>query len=655
MAISEHLLAAEENRYFELEGGATLRRALELMLESREIESWYFAVGRRADGTFFAVRFEVLAERAQRDRDLLSRPLAELDELPVAMVVEREELTTGQARREARRSPGRVVVVLEGGRFVGLVSSGFSRGAGTSDEEVRQTLDAERVSEVPEREFRYTDIGCPERVSLATERFQVVVRLTLTRADSSRAQRGFEFKPERPVVVALDAPGFEVPGAVRQEIWLTTGEDSPPVVFDLVPLRLGKFSLSVSFYQDDNYLGEAPFYVEVVANVVSEKIQSVRGAALDIGADADPPARLLQIGWDRSRREMRLKLGGRATNGWRDFQPIVFDEYILRQSRELYKDLDEARHGGEEAEERLRVIGQNLWRLLPGEFRDLYLQEHKAWEGESLLIVSDEPYLPWELLWPYGNGIEEAEEEPWCLSLKVSRWLRCNELREGNQGPHGELPFAALAYVAADQNDLPAVQREWEILAEVVREHRLVAIRPEKTTLKALRKFLGDGTWDWFHLAAHGAKVHSEIISRSLSAHPEIGKKFTPDDIVGSAIEKHLGERRPAFLFNACHAGRLGWDLEGLAGWAPRLLGCGASMFLAPLWQVPDEVALEFVESLYGNLLSGEGLPLAEAVRRARLEIRKKKPGDPTWLAYSLYGHPNAKVKLTPRASKAQA
>ena len=35
---------------------------------------------------------------------------------------------------------------------------------------------------------------------------------------------------------------------------------------------------------------------------------------------------------------------------------------------------------------------------------------------------------------------------------------------------------------------------------------------------------------------------------------------------------------------------------------------------------------------------------LSEAVRRARVSC--KQSGDPSWLAYQLYGHPNSQVKL---------
>ena len=61
---------------------------------------------------------------------------------------------------------------------------------------------------------------------------------------------------------------------------------------------------------------------------------------------------------------------------------------------------------------------------------------------------------------------------------------------------------------------------------------------------------------------------------------------------------------------------------------------------LAAQRQAGDGPAKTFALSLYDYLLSGD--TVAEAVRKARLTARQQ--GDPTWLAYSVYAHPNARV-----------
>jgi CHAT domain-containing protein len=152
---------------------------------------------------------------------------------------------------------------------------------------------------------------------------------------------------------------------------------------------------------------------------------------------------------------------------------------------------------------------------------------------------------------------------------------------------------------------------------------------------------LESGQYDWLHVAAHG-NFYLEYPDGHTPVWLEDGLPLTPDVFVGPRIESHIRRERPAFVLNACHAGRQGWALTGLGGWANRLISLGAGLFIGPQWTVTDGPAKEFARVFYEELLTGQ--PAAEALRRARLAARRE--GDPTWLAYSLYAHPNATVRL---------
>ena len=73
---------------------------------------------------------------------------------------------------------------------------------------------------------------------------------------------------------------------------------------------------------------------------------------------------------------------------------------------------------------------------------------------------------------------------------------------------------------------------------------------------------------------------------------------------------------------------------------ANRLISAGAGLFVAPLWKVNDYFALKFAQTFYEELFNGK--TVAEAVHSSRLAA--KVAGDSTWLAYSVYAHPNAKI-----------
>ena len=75
-------------------------------------------------------------------------------------------------------------------------------------------------------------------------------------------------------------------------------------------------------------------------------------------------------------------------------------------------------------------------------------------------------------------------------------------------------------------------------------------------------------------------------------------------------------------------------------GWANASISAGDGIFIGPLWEVRDDSALQFARFFYEALLENE--TVVRGARQARLAARAA--GDPTWLAYSIYAHPNARV-----------
>ena len=81
-------------------------------------------------------------------------------------------------------------------------------------------------------------------------------------------------------------------------------------------------------------------------------------------------------------------------------------------------------------------------------------------------------------------------------------------------------------------------------------------------------------------------------------------------------------------------------SLTGIGGWAAKFLRAGAGAFMGAYWSVYDQAAHDFAKAFYGQLLSGKTIGIAVQAARATV----KASGDPTWLAYTVFAHPLARV-----------
>lgn len=503
--------------------------------------------------------------------------------------------------------------------------------------------------------IRYTDISCPRRVPLETARFSVVVRLITQRPKYSARVEETVLSSGKPVFVHIDAPAFEILGDRQQETAVLANKGSPPVVFDLRPSKAGHTQITFDFFQEGSPVGTVTVPIECGGNEVFEERPRLSGLAVRLPALVAPPDMILHIAWQQTSSTLQFTLIREGGTWWRSFPPTPIIGNVQIYVARLYAELTtlttrhdpaSSRHRGQtkmvdadEIERHVRSIGHNLWRdLLPRELQEIYTQERETWRNRSLLILSDEPYLPWELLWPYQPG-EWSDDGPWCDTLRLTRWLRMDGRNNGNAGPPLGLRLQSLAILAPPDSDLPGAQRERCLLSQLAKQHGVADVSPAVASRQAVMSLLERGGYDNLHVAAHG-NFYAESSATDSVLWLEGGTALSADSIVGPEVEGYIYKQRPGFVFNACEVGRSGWGLTRLAGWAQRLLGAGAGMFVAPLWEVSDDGALAFMEVFYGRLLAGETLGLA--VQQARTAA--KRAGDPTWLAYTVYGHPNARV-----------
>ena len=276
-------------------------------------------------------------------------------------------------------------------------------------------------------------------------------------------------------------------------------------------------------------------------------------------------------------------------------------------------------------------------------FDELFSTEMKAayrrWRKEavSVQITSDEPWIPWELIKPYddSNLDQIIDDDFLCMQFHLTRWL------SGEQGAEGLIEISRLACIEASHvpgmAQLKYVKEEKKHILKLATAHHIEDISPIEATGDAVLDLLDNGDIDLLHFACHGnfdAEYPDDSVvilsdSYGLRAEDFHGRRQTM-----------LSRDRPLIFLNACRAGQQGLSLTQLGGWAASLVGrCKCGAFIGPLWSVTDSLAYEFAKSFYSSLERGH--TIGAATLEARRHTRTLAPDNPTWAAYSVYGHPN--------------
>ena len=294
-------------------------------------------------------------------------------------------------------------------------------------------------------------------------------------------------------------------------------------------------------------------------------------------------------------------------------------------------------------EANVRAIGWRLWaELVPAQIKSVYATHRTQWAGRAMLVVSDEPWIPWELVLPYDDPAGAwRDDAPWAINLALHRWLGGDAVNSAIPGPPAMLRMSALACIAQQAGNLRYASDERRILQEIAGRRNVADLSPSDARLASVLALLRGGGYDWLHFATHG-QLSEDNLSVSIALEDD---KLTPEALYGPEIRPHIARSHPGVVLNICHGARSAWALTQLGGWAQWFLSAGAGLFVAPLWTVTDAHAFAFAQTFLRPAAGGRcaaTYTVAEAVAAARTAA--VGDGDPTWLAYSVYAHPNARL-----------
>jgi hypothetical protein len=434
------------------------------------------------------------------------------------------------------------------------------------------------------------------------------------------------------VVSPLD---FDLESSNVQTITVFPNADSAPVLFKLVAKSEGGKTIALEFFQNAYYLGRAELETTVSQQAQVPHLVSVQ-ALLEMSATQLPPDLTIlfdrvPVGNDRHYYRYRLLSPIRELNLW-------FDEFRSPETNvtpqgfleETFTQLNRMLSGDTPSEfffGRLNSIGMSLYRrLFSDDFKRLYWNSLRS-KVKTIVIISFEPWIPWELVRPFNHETNEADDGFLCEKFNLTRWL-------AGAGFPDTISLEQLGLIVSTSS-LDSAKLEAEEIKKLLGSKARDILSSSPSVYRLLR------TNDLYglHFACHGSfnKDNPDMSTLSL----EDGTWLSPIDIDGDGLT--FGKNRPLVFLNACETGQGGYALTGMGGWAEAFVGrarcCG---LIGSIWKAKDESACKFAVAFYRNLLDGK--TISEAARLARLSI--KQTGDPTWLSYTVYANPLAHLVI---------
>lgn len=280
----------------------------------------------------------------------------------------------------------------------------------------------------------------------------------------------------------------------------------------------------------------------------------------------------------------------------------------------------------------LNGAGYQLWKIAPKNFKEAFWQLHTAGNLRTILIVSEEPFVPWELMIPTRNLRERSRElRPIGVDFVIGRWI-CDD----NLAPAQQIRLSRSFVVAPTYTGPPAPENLVHARDEVT--YVLKKIPGEEavpTDFVTISGALTGGASDLVHFICHGADA---IVPGQQALYLDDTTTLSSLQISG-IFPDHRDQPGPFVFLNACEVGRPTVALRGVGGFANSFMEFGASGVVAPLWSVDDAVAYDVAQQFYDQVCKKAGW-FAEVLRSIRSQAYES--GVDTYAAYCFYGDPMA-------------
>ena len=274
-----------------------------------------------------------------------------------------------------------------------------------------------------------------------------------------------------------------------------------------------------------------------------------------------------------------------------------------------------------------------------------------------LVIVPDGPLhrVPWDAL-RLSDGRYAAERFAIGIAPSATVLARLSRARPDAARGTRLLAFGDPAFPEAKESEEGDAYRSafaetggLPRLPNSAREAKLVARYADDAQVRLRAEASADylettplAGYDVLHFATH-ALVDDRAATRNALALAPGGADA--DGFVAASDLAALRLDARLVVLSACRsAGGVVVDGEGVQGLTAPLLAAGARSVVATTWRISDRATVPFIEAFYSAMAGG--LPVAEALRAAKLDAMHHGAPPRDWAAFTAVGDPFATVPL---------
>ena len=254
---------------------------------------------------------------------------------------------------------------------------------------------------------------------------------------------------------------------------------------------------------------------------------------------------------------------------------------------------------------RLKGAGRMLFDTAPEAFKRLLWRLIDARKPpKTIYIVSEDPYIPWELMIPNRRRPDGSNEErpPLGVEFTVGRWIPADYLSPGQRFSLKKGFVIAPVYPGPRPKPLAFAADETAFVCAQAESGEILPIEP--CDLYTIDTRLSAQQVSLLHFICHGAQASHIGLQRIFLAGTSGVQPPTLSSIEIGQMEgfKTACQGKPLVFLNACEVGRITPALAGVGGFAKAFIDLGASGVVAPLWSVKDELAHEVAKAFYTRL-----------------------------------------------------